>query len=111
MLGDAIAQYATDMPFDVIRNLRLSMYGLLVGGPSGHYWHALLDSQIMPSRPQSPAAVLLKLAADQLLFAPLATAIFMAYLKCAEGLPTEAIPFVQVSHHQVLVRGVRSCEA
>lgn len=97
VLGDALAQYATDLPFDAARNLRLSIYGLLVGGPSGHYWHAFLDSRIMPKRPQSPTAVLAKLAADQLLFAPISTAIFLAYLKAAEGYPSEVLPFLQVS--------------
>eukprot|EP00884_Botryococcus_braunii_P009703 jgi/Botrbrau1/18734/Bobra.0386s0057.1 len=57
VLGDALAQYATDLPFDAARNLRLSIYGLLVGGPSGHYWHAFLDARIMPKRPQSLTAV------------------------------------------------------
>ena len=63
---------------------------------SGHYWHALLDSKIMPSRPTSSGAVLAKLAADQLMFAPLATAFFMVYLKVAEGHPQLALPFLQV---------------
>jgi hypothetical protein len=63
---------------------------------SGHFWHALLDSKIMPSRPQSIGAVLAKLGADQLLFAPIATAFFMAYLKTAEGHPELIAPFMQV---------------
>jgi hypothetical protein len=96
VLGDALAQYATDLPFDAARNLRLSMYGLLVGGPSGHYWHAFLDSRIMPKRPQSLGAVFGKLAADQLVFAPISTAIFLAYLKAAEGYPSDVLPFLQV---------------
>jgi hypothetical protein len=96
VLGDLIAQYAADLPFDVSRNLRLSVYGLLVGGPSGHFWHMFLDSKIMPKRPQSLAAVFTKLAADQLLFAPISTAIFLAYLKTAEGYPSEVFPFLQV---------------
>ena len=39
VIGDSMAQWFTGGPYDVLRNLRMSVYGLMVGGPSGHYWH------------------------------------------------------------------------
>lgn len=42
VIGDSMAQWFTGGPFDVMRNVRMSLYGLVVGGPSGHYWHQVL---------------------------------------------------------------------
>lgn len=89
---------------------RLASFGLLFGGPAGHAWHRALDSVVVfkgpagrssspPSSASSssslsnPRVVLTKLAADQLLFAPLATALLFIFLKVAEGNPGEAAAF------------------
>jgi Mpv17 / PMP22 family len=53
-----------------------------------------LDARVFPAAPHSPAAVLSKLAVDQLLFAPFATALLFAFLKVAEGVPEAAFSFV-----------------
>lgn len=39
VIGDTLAQWFTGASYDVARNMRMSLYGLIVGGPSGHYWH------------------------------------------------------------------------
>ncbi len=39
VIGDSLAQWFTGLPYDILRNLRMSVYGLIIGGPSGHYWH------------------------------------------------------------------------
>ncbi len=39
VIGDSMAQWFTGGAFDFMRNIRMSVYGLVVGGPSGHYWH------------------------------------------------------------------------
>ena len=95
VLGDALAQTTTGLPFDAARNLRLAAFGLVFGGPAGHYWHRALDARVLPASPRSPAAVAGKLALDQLLFAPVATALLFAFLKVAEGTPDLALAFVR----------------
>ena len=39
---------------------RLSLYGLLIDGPVGHAWYALLDRHVCPEAPTSNKAVLIK---------------------------------------------------
>lgn len=87
-LGDFIAQLG-ERPgfFDPFRCLRLSLYGLLVDGPVGHQWYKLLDKHVFPRTPTSLRAVLTKTAADQLLWAPVMTVVFFAFLKALEGRP------------------------
>lgn len=102
ILGDALAQTTTGLPFDVARNLRLAAFGLVFGGPAGHAWHRALDARILPRAPTSLAAVAAKLAADQLLFAPVATALLFAFLKVAEGDPAAALPFVAANWWRTL---------
>ena len=114
VLGDLLAQQTTGLPFDAARNLRLATFGLVFGGPAGHLWHRALDARFVagggasggaargfsssPSSPSSsssqPRVVLSKLACDQLLFAPVATALLFVFLKITEGgTPAEAAAF------------------
>ncbi|CAK0742493.1 hypothetical protein CVIRNUC_001400 [Coccomyxa viridis] len=88
-----MAQWFTGLPYDIVRNLRMSVYGLVVGGPSGHYWHQFLEACILPKRPTSRAAVVCKLLVDQLLFAPVSTIMLFAALEAMKGTP-EQIPLV-----------------
>ncbi|CAG9464547.1 unnamed protein product [Pedinophyceae sp. YPF-701] len=81
-LGDALAQSVTkrpEEPFRWDRTLSMAGYGFVVGGPLGHYWFGALDKYVLPSRPTSPAAVLAKVGADQLLQAPFGMACFYAW--------------------------------
>lgn len=89
VIGDALAQWFTGAPFDVARNLRMSVYGFVVGGPSGHYWHQFLEANIMPKRPTSRPAIVLKLLVDQLVFAPLSTILLFVYLESIKGTPDQ----------------------
>lgn len=41
-IGDNLAQSIGGAPFDVLRTLRLSAYGLFIDGPVGHYFYQLL---------------------------------------------------------------------
>ena len=50
---------------------------------------SLLDSRIMPDDPHCPAAVMTKMLADQVLFAPLGLLMFFAVIKCLEGRPRD----------------------
>lgn len=90
VLGDLLAQQTTGLPFDVARNLRLATFGLVFGGPAGHLWHRALDATFVAGRgsgsgASQPRVVLSKLACDQLLFAPVATALLFVFLKITEG--------------------------
>lgn len=96
MLGDGLAQLASGEPFDVARNMRMASYGLLIGGPSGHMWHKFLDATVMPHAPKSTRAVLSKLAADQLAFAPLANVALFAFIECTKGTPHQTLFVIQV---------------
>lgn len=77
--------------------LRLGTYGLLIDGPIGHAWYKFLDRVVYPDKPQSTAAVLIKTAADQLVWAPIMTIVFFALLKTLEGHPELIAATIQVS--------------
>ena len=51
VIGDSMAQWFTGGPYDVLRNLRMSLYGLVVGGPSGHYWHQVGSTMLIQAYP------------------------------------------------------------
>lgn len=78
------------------RCLRLGGYGLTVDGPIGHMWYKLLDKFVYPNDPQCMPAVLLKTAADQLLWAPVMTCVYFAFLRTAEGHPELIMSTIQV---------------
>ena len=87
----------TGEPFSPLRMLRLGTYGLLIDGPIGHAWYKFLDRVVYPDKPQSTAAVLIKTAADQLIWAPIMTVVFFALLKTLEGHPELIAATVSVS--------------
>lgn len=53
----------------------------------GHYWYQLLDRVVMPKQPQAASTIVSKMVLDQLLWAPLNTAIFFASLALMQGDP------------------------
>ncbi|CAK0787533.1 hypothetical protein CVIRNUC_010753 [Coccomyxa viridis] len=86
-VGDAIAQQATRgrNRYDYARTMRMSGFGLLFAGPiQGHYWFRYLDKKIFPHSPKSAQAVASKIAVDQLVSAPLGTAVFFTSMKILE---------------------------
>ncbi|KAK9808300.1 hypothetical protein WJX73_009459 [Symbiochloris irregularis] len=87
VIGDTLAQRIGGDPIDALRCLRLGAYGLFLDGPIGHLWYKVLDKNVMPDNPRSNKAVLIKTAADQLVWAPLMTVVFFAVLKTLEGHP------------------------
>ena len=62
---------------------------------TGHAWYKLLDRHISPEAPRSTRAVLLKTAADQLVWAPAMTLVFFAFLKTLEGHPELILSYIQ----------------
>lgn len=88
MIGDMIAQQISHHGFvDLMRVGRLGAYGLFIDGPVGSLWYELLEVHVCPEDPTGTKAVLLKTAADQLLWAPVMTVVFFAVVKSLEGHP------------------------
>lgn len=81
---------------DACRCLRLGSYGLTIDGPIGHAWYKLLDKYVYPNDPQCNAAVLLKTAADQIVWAPIMTCVYFAFLRTLEGHPELIVSTIQV---------------
>ncbi len=78
------------------RCLRLGSYGLTIDGPIGHAWYKVLDKYVYPKDPQCNAAVLLKTAADQIVWAPIMTCVYFAFLRTLEGHPELIVSTIQV---------------
>lgn len=78
-LGGQTLQGLGGRGFDVFRCLRLLAFGVTMDGPVGHMWYTFLDQNIMPKEPTSNKAVVLKMLADQLLWAPFFSCIFFAF--------------------------------
>lgn len=68
---------------------------MLLHGPIGHYWYGFLDRTIMTKAPTSALAVASKTAIDQILWAPIFTSGFFAYMKTADGKASEIPEEVQ----------------
>lgn len=102
-LGDRIAQSVGGAPFDVLRMLRLSMYGVLIDGPIGHYFYQFLDKNISPEDPKGTRAVVTKTAIDQLVWAPIMTVVFLAFLTTLEGHPDAIMSVLQAKVVPILI--------
>jgi len=82
-LGDYLAQtFISSGPFNMKRFIRLSAFGFLYHGPSGHYFYNWLDSKIQGV---GPLAVAKKVAFDQLIWCPIFMAVFFTYLGLVTG--------------------------
>lgn len=87
-IGDRIAQsIGSSTSFDVLRFVRMSLYGVMIDGPVGHYFYQFLDTKIYPNDPKCTQAVLAKTAIDQCIWAPIMTCVFLAFLTTLEGHP------------------------
>lgn len=95
VIGDFFAQKIEGGPYNILRCLRLGTYGLLLDGPIGHWWYTVLDANVEPDDSRSTKAVLIKTAADQLIWAPVMTCVFFAVLRSLEGHPELILPTIQ----------------
>jgi protein Mpv17 len=81
LIGDLLAQKfladGGDNAIDLSRLARMSSFGFLFHGPTGHYFYGFLD-RLIPGK--SAINVASKVAIDQVLWAPIFTACFFAYL-------------------------------
>ena len=90
--GDLICQYLT-MPrgsdteacWDLVRTGRFAALGTLWVGPVLHYWYGALFQAF-------PKQVLLRVAVDQVAFAPVFLTSFLSWLWCLEGEQPSKLP-------------------
>ena len=47
---------------------------------AGHVWYNFLDAMVMPKHPKSNKAVVLKMLADQVLWAPFFSCVFFTFI-------------------------------
>ncbi|KAJ3195460.1 Protein required for ethanol metabolism [Irineochytrium annulatum] len=85
-LGDVIAQQAVDRKgkdHDFFRTARLMAFGGCLAGPCVAVWYPFLQKSVTAANPT--ANLLLRVAGDQLLFAPLFIGIFFGATGFMEG--------------------------
>jgi protein Mpv17 len=89
-LGDFLAQKFIDKrdELDLQRLARMASFGLLVHGPTGHFFYGWLDNKI---KSNGAAAVASKVFIDQVLWNPIFGTLFFGYMGAAEGLGLSAI--------------------
>lgn len=68
--------------FDSIRTLRMASYGMLILGPSQHFWFNYM-SKVFPKR--DIVSTLKKLSLGQGVFGPSITAVFFSYNASLQG--------------------------
>ncbi|RLN86816.1 hypothetical protein BBJ28_00018463 [Nothophytophthora sp. Chile5] len=94
-LGDRIAQKIEGAERDdreddtgdrhgLARTARMMIWGGLIFAPIGHAWYNFLEKAV---RGKHTAAVVKKIAADQLMFSPPLSLAFFTYAGCSEGKP------------------------
>ncbi|GLC34763.1 hypothetical protein PLESTB_001161000 [Pleodorina starrii] len=87
------------------RTGRLCLETSAFGTPLAHWWFNFLDTNVMPDNPHCPAAVMTKMLADQVLFAPLGLLMFFAVIKCLEGRPRDIPHTIRTSYVKSLLGG------
>lgn len=82
--GDILAQKFVNKgeEFDMARLLRLASFGLLLHGPTGHYFYGALDGA-MPGT--GALTVATKVAIDQIIWNPIFGTVFFSYIGLTEG--------------------------
>lgn len=97
VLGDLLAQHLAHHTgpeaLDLLRALRLGVYGLALDGPLGSAWYDLLEAKVNPDRPTATSTVLAKTALDQLVYASIGTGLFFTTITLMEGHPA-SVPAV-----------------
>ena len=84
LLGDILAQTFIEKndALDLARMIRLSLFGLLIHGPTAHFFYGKLD-KLIPSTDIVP--VISKVGIDQLAWNPIFGSIFLSFMSLTEG--------------------------
>ncbi|RAL43174.1 hypothetical protein DM860_009956 [Cuscuta australis] len=93
-IGDLICQLWSDQvpPFDGMRTFRFTLLGLVLVGPSLHFWYLYLSRLVTTT---GASGAVLRLLLDQLVFAPVFIGVFLSTLVTLEGQPSQVIPKLQ----------------
>ncbi|KAI3421603.1 uncharacterized protein J3R85_012113 [Psidium guajava] len=93
-LGDLICQLVIDQApsLDLKRNFLFTFLGLVMVGPTLHFWYLYL-SRLVTVPGASGAFV--RLLLDQFIFSPLFIGVFLATLVTLEGRPSDVVPKLQ----------------
>ncbi|XP_050369345.1 protein SYM1 [Argentina anserina] len=94
LIGDVICQLVIDQaPYlDKKRTFLFTLLGLVLVGPTLHFWYLYL-SKLVPLSGASGAFMSLLL--DQFLFSPIFIGVFLSTLMTLEGRPSQVVPKLQ----------------
>ncbi|GFP88525.1 protein sym-1 [Phtheirospermum japonicum] len=94
LVGDMICQIVIDQvpSIDLKRTFRFTLLGLVLVGPTLHFWYLYLSKLV--TIPGASGAFL-RLLLDQFIFAPIFIGTFLSALLTLEGRPSHAIPKLQ----------------
>ncbi|KAK2652187.1 hypothetical protein Ddye_012043 [Dipteronia dyeriana] len=93
-IGDIVCQVVIDQApsLDVKRTFVFTLLGLVLVGPTLHFWYLNL-SKLVPL--PGVSGTLVRLLLDQLLFAPTFIGVFLSTLVTLEGRPSQVVPKLQ----------------
>ncbi|XP_030463814.2 protein sym-1 [Syzygium oleosum] len=93
-LGDLICQLVIDQApsLDLKRNFLFSFLGLVLVGPTLHFWYLYLSRLVTVP---GASGAFLRLLLDQFIFSPLFIGFFLATLVTLEGRPSDVVPKLQ----------------
>ncbi|KAF8007105.1 hypothetical protein BT93_K1186 [Corymbia citriodora subsp. variegata] len=93
-LGDLICQLVIDQApsLDLKRNFLFTFLGLVLVGPTLHFWYLYLSRLV--TVPGASGAIM-RLLLDQFIFSPLFIGVFLATLVTLEGRPSDVVPKLQ----------------
>ncbi|XP_010036405.2 protein sym-1 [Eucalyptus grandis] len=93
-LGDLICQLVIDQApsLDLKRNFSFTFLGLVLVGPTLHFWYLYLSRLV--TVPGASGAIM-RLLLDQFVFSPLFLGVFLATLVTLEGRPSDVVPKLQ----------------
>jgi len=85
LIGDLLTQFFIDKDseYNPVRTLRMAAFGLLIHGPTGHWFYGKLDGAIVGT---SAKVVASKVAIDQCLWNPIFGVMFLGFMGITTGL-------------------------
>ncbi|KAL4385663.1 hypothetical protein GQ457_15G029190 [Hibiscus cannabinus] len=93
-VGDLICQLAIDRvpSLDVKRTFIFTLLGLVLVGPTLHFWYLNLSNLV---KLPGASGAFLRLLLDQFIFAPIFIGVFLSTLTALEGRPSQVVPKLQ----------------
>ncbi|GMJ00900.1 hypothetical protein HRI_003759200 [Hibiscus trionum] len=93
-VGDLICQIAIDRvpSLDVKRTFIFTLLGLVLVGPTLHFWYLNLSNLV---KLPGASGAFLRLLLDQFIFAPIFIGVFLSTLTALEGRPSQVVPKLQ----------------